>query len=88
MTKIKITITIGPKFEKLLDKKAVKCRNISTNLSKSPLLSALKVKKKWPVIRSDLREKFDFGVGEGAFFRVGVGVGGTFFRISVKSLII
>ena len=38
--KIKITLTIGPKFEKILDKKAEKCQNIYKNLSKSQLLLA------------------------------------------------
>ena len=75
-TRLKITIP-SSKFEKVLDNKAEKCRNISKNLSKSKLISSKKVKKV-DDNRSRFERKIDFG-GE-PFFRI-CGGGVAFFRI-------
>ena len=58
--KIKITVTIGTKFEKY-SKKRLKSAKIYQNSSNHTYYQPKK-SKKWPVIRSDLREKIDFGV--------------------------
>ena len=58
--KIKITLTIGPKFEKYSIKR-LKNAEIYQNSSNHTYYRPKK-SKKWPVIRSDLREKIDFGV--------------------------
>ena len=74
-TRLKITIP-SSKFEKVLDNKAEKCRNISKNLSKSKLRSSKKVKKV-DDNRSRFERKIDFG-GE-AFFRICGEEGGWLF---------
>ena len=59
--KIKITLTIiVPKFEKYSIKR-LKSAEIYQNSSNHTYYQPKK-SKKWPVIRSDLREKIDFGL--------------------------